>query len=123
MVSKAVGGQRSGKGVAPKASKDCKSRKGFLKELRIPTKSCSGSETGWVDTSEKFVNTPPDAKREAYFQTFGKSCFYKLGEGKIPDDILRNRLGDWSILTRNVLSTEISWGRYGMLSRFQKNTI
>lgn len=91
-VTKGAETPQAGKGSLVGIAKD-KGKKKIVKELRIPTRSCLGSEKGWLDTTDKFVNTPPDFDRKLYFKVYGRGCYHRAGEAKIPDDILKGELG------------------------------
>lgn len=43
----------------------------FPQRLRIPVRSCLGTEKGWSDVNEKYIRTPPDMNREDYFRSYG----------------------------------------------------
>ena len=62
------------------------------KELIIPTRSCLGTAKGWLDTPEKFVMTPPDARRDDYFRTYGEACFHRSEGAVISDAVLSSQL-------------------------------
>lgn len=92
IAPKPVGRTLTDEGV-PKGTKRGKGGKGPLKELKIPTRSCIGSETGWLETTEKFVNMPPGTDRSIYFKTYGRACYHKPGDARFSDDILKSHLG------------------------------
>lgn len=88
-----VGGIQKGKGFGPVGP-------------RVPTKSCIGDASGWVDCSEKFVMTPSDAKREDYFRVYGPSCSYRMKSDVMSDKGLKDRLGSLEYISKPCLFDE-----------------
>lgn len=60
--------------------------------LTIPTRSCLGLGKGWLETLEKFINTPLDVCREDYFKTYGKECYHRPSNAIFLDANLREWL-------------------------------
>lgn len=60
--------------------------------LRIPVKSCLGTEKGWLDVNKKFVRSPSNMNREDYFRSYGVGCYFRPTFGIIPDSTLNHNL-------------------------------
>lgn len=69
--------------------------------LRIPVKSCLGTEKGWLDVNEKFVKTPPNTNREDYFRSYGMGCYFKPKFGTISDLALDQNLAGLEYINKS----------------------
>lgn len=92
-VGKVSKGKEIVEGVEPLGTKK-------LKTLRIPTFSCLGSASGWLECVEKFVLRPVAFQREEYFRVYGTACSYKSPGGEVSDVLLSEDLGKLEHINR-----------------------
>lgn len=91
------GGKRKRGEISQSKGKRKVAEQGFsapkrVKALCIPTRSCLGDASGWLDCEEKFVMSPPGFRREEYFKTYGADCRQGSPDAEVTDNSLNEYL-------------------------------
>lgn len=87
--------------------KDVKTGKGSQNAgLKVPTKSYVGDASDWLDCSDKFVMSPPNARREDYFILYIQACSYRGSSDILSDKGLKKRLGKLEYVHKSCVLNE-----------------